>query len=205
MGDTKEIIMSAAMRLFAVKGVKTVTVREICKAAEVNVAMINYHFHGKEGLYQACIERLFPQTVCQELASLPDKVRDAKGWKEAIRCWVRCFSGAIRSSSGGTALVAGFFRQEVVNPSPMSGLIRARYVQPVYDSLSKLFGMAVRDADERRLWVESVWSQLSACALTAPTWHSLFRPKGTRPEKWGDALADFVCRRIFDELKYMPR
>jgi len=205
MNDTQETILSAAMRLFAAKGLRAVTVREICKAAGVNVAMINYHFRGKDGLYRACMERLFHQQACLELAELPKSVRDAKTWKAAIRSWIFRFSRALRSSSGGAALVAGFFRHEVTHPSPMDQFIREHYVQPVYDSISRLFAMAVKDADERRRWVESVWSQLSVYALTAPAWHTLFRPERADPEAWGDAFAEFICERIFGELKYSPQ
>ena len=40
-----------AARLFAARGFARVTVRDICRAAHANVAAINYHFHGKRGLY----------------------------------------------------------------------------------------------------------------------------------------------------------
>lgn len=203
MGDTKENIILAASRLFSTKGLKAVTVREICQAAGVNVAMINYHFRDKSGLYRVCIERLLLGTAYQELTELADKVRDARSWKAAIRSWVCAFSRTLRTTTGGTALMAGFFHQEVTNPSPMSDLIRERYVQPAYDSLSRLFGMAVADADERRRWVESVWAQLSAYAMVDSSWHKVFRPVGAAAEEWRDEFADFVCRRVFAELKYM--
>jgi AcrR family transcriptional regulator len=48
--------------LFAARGFARVTVRDICRAAHANVAAINYHFHGKKGLYdgvvQTAIERM---------------------------------------------------------------------------------------------------------------------------------------------------
>jgi len=202
MADTKENIVSIALPLFAAKGLKAVTVREICQAADVNVAMINYHFRDKYGLYRACIERLFDGATHRELACLADAVHDAKSWKAAIREWICTFSRVLRSSAGDMALVAGFFRQEVLHPSPVSDLIRERYVQPVYDSLDRLFGMAVTSADERRRWVESVWSALSTYAMVDQKWHSLFRPVQADPETWGNDFADFICRRIFSELKY---
>jgi len=202
MADTKENIISVATRLFAAKGLKAVTVREICQAADVNVAMINYHFRDKDGLYRACIERLFDGAVHRELAQLANLVKDAKSWKAAIREWICTFSRVLRSTTGGKALVAGFFRQEVINPSSVSDLIRERYVQPVYDSLDRLFGMAVADVDDRRRWVETIWSALSTYAMVDPKWHSLFRPVQSDPEAWGNAFAEFLCCRIFKELKY---
>jgi len=47
--DTRERLLGEAARLFAARGFARVTVRDICRAANANVAAINYHFHGKRG------------------------------------------------------------------------------------------------------------------------------------------------------------
>lgn len=49
--ETRQRILREATRIFADVGFYQATVREICQAAEVNVAAINYHFRDKEGLY----------------------------------------------------------------------------------------------------------------------------------------------------------
>ena len=95
MDATKESIMTAAMRLFAEKGLKLVTVREICKAAKVNVALINYHFRNKNGLYQACVERLFHESTGEELCALDAAVSDARSWRAAVRGWIFGVSRAL--------------------------------------------------------------------------------------------------------------
>lgn len=53
---TKEHIMDAAMKLFSEKGFEATTVRDIVSMADVNVALINYHFGSKEGLLKQLIE-----------------------------------------------------------------------------------------------------------------------------------------------------
>ena len=202
MDATKESIMAAAMRLFAEKGLKLVTVREICKAAKVNVALVNYHFRNKNGLYQACVERLFHESTGEELCVLDASVTDARSWRAAVRNWIFGVSRALRATQGGAALAAGFFRQEMVNPSPMCDLVRERYFIPVRECLLRLIAMAVEDVHEQRRWIESVWSQLCAYALADASWHPHFRPKDAEANAWADSIADFVYRQVLAGMKY---
>jgi len=50
--ETRQRLLDAATRLFAEHGFHHVTVRQICHAADANVASINYHFGDKMGLYK---------------------------------------------------------------------------------------------------------------------------------------------------------
>ena len=54
--ETRERLLKAAERLFAERGFKNVTVREICRAARANVAAVNYHFGDKLGLYREVLQ-----------------------------------------------------------------------------------------------------------------------------------------------------
>lgn len=49
--DTKVRMLEAAGRIFAERGFRDATVRDICQAAGVNLAAVNYHFGDKERLY----------------------------------------------------------------------------------------------------------------------------------------------------------
>lgn len=49
---TRARLLATAEQLFAERGFKAVTVREICSAAEANLAAVNYHFGDKLGLYR---------------------------------------------------------------------------------------------------------------------------------------------------------
>ena len=54
--ETRERLLEEAARLFAARGFARVTVRDICEAARANVAAVNYHFQGKDGLYHAVVQ-----------------------------------------------------------------------------------------------------------------------------------------------------
>jgi AcrR family transcriptional regulator len=51
LDGTRERLLEAAGEVFAQKGFRDATIREICSRAGANIAAINYHFGGKERLY----------------------------------------------------------------------------------------------------------------------------------------------------------
>ena len=56
--NSKVRILEAATTLFAKKGFDGASIREICKAANVNLCMISYYWGGKRELYEGIIENL---------------------------------------------------------------------------------------------------------------------------------------------------
>lgn len=50
---SRERILHAAIRLFALQGFKNTSTRDIAKAAKVNIAALHYYFGDKAGLYRA--------------------------------------------------------------------------------------------------------------------------------------------------------
>ncbi len=63
--ESKEAIIQAAMTLIEEKGerLEEITVREICKRADVGLGLVNYHFGNKEKLIEQSIERMISETV----------------------------------------------------------------------------------------------------------------------------------------------
>ncbi len=53
---TRERLLEAAGAVFADRGYRAATVREICRRAGVNIAAVNYHFRDKEQLYGAVLQ-----------------------------------------------------------------------------------------------------------------------------------------------------
>lgn len=54
--DVKEIILQEAQKLFIDKGFKGTSIRDIAKASETNVAMVNYYFQSKYNLFEIVFE-----------------------------------------------------------------------------------------------------------------------------------------------------
>jgi TetR/AcrR family transcriptional regulator, regulator of cefoperazone and chloramphenicol sensitivity len=54
--DTRQRLLDAAVTIFAERGFRRTTVRDICQAADANVAAVNYHFGNKAALYDAAFD-----------------------------------------------------------------------------------------------------------------------------------------------------
>ncbi|MDF9391710.1 MULTISPECIES: CerR family C-terminal domain-containing protein [Methylococcus] len=78
---TRKRLLQAALEIFADKGFRDATVREICAKAEVNAASVNYHFGSKEALYSEVLgfayreaSERYPYTLAAD-TSLPPEIR----------------------------------------------------------------------------------------------------------------------------------
>lgn len=58
--DSKEAIIQATIELIQEKGeqIQEITVREICRKANVGLGLLNYHFENKDKLIELCVERM---------------------------------------------------------------------------------------------------------------------------------------------------
>src|SRR5262245_10671376 len=63
--DTEKRLLESAGQIFAEKGFKETTVREICQHAGANVAAVNYYFRDKERLYRATLHDAFQCRIDQ--------------------------------------------------------------------------------------------------------------------------------------------
>lgn len=54
--NTRDRLIKVAMEMFAEFGYDKTSIRELARKADANIAAINYHFGGKDGLYQAVLE-----------------------------------------------------------------------------------------------------------------------------------------------------
>ncbi|NIK78680.1 AcrR family transcriptional regulator [Paenibacillus castaneae] len=65
--DIKIKILLAAKKLFAQQGFEKTTIRQICEVAGANVALVSYHFGGKENMFGALFEHFFPNNQIAEI------------------------------------------------------------------------------------------------------------------------------------------
>jgi AcrR family transcriptional regulator len=63
---TRNELLEAAGAIFAEHGYARATSKEICERAGANMAAVNYHFGGKDGLYSAVLEEAHHRLVSLE-------------------------------------------------------------------------------------------------------------------------------------------
>jgi AcrR family transcriptional regulator len=87
---TKKKLVEAAGQLFAEKGFKKVTVREIVKKADTHLSAMNYHFSSKDMLYKevletACSASSFAESDKEALRNLSPKDSLVVATSESIK------------------------------------------------------------------------------------------------------------------------
>lgn len=68
--DVKRRILLAAKKLFARQGYDGTSVRQICEEAGANVALVSYHFGGKEKVFEEVLRNFLPSDRLAELEAL---------------------------------------------------------------------------------------------------------------------------------------
>jgi TetR/AcrR family transcriptional regulator, regulator of cefoperazone and chloramphenicol sensitivity len=120
---TRSRLIEAAGAVFAEQGFKAATVRDICAKANANVAAVNYHFGGKEGLYTAVLRHAHRCCAVghaeQAVAAAQDKPAE-----ERLSLFVRGFL-ANMFAEGQAAWQGKLMTREMVEPTgALDALVR---------------------------------------------------------------------------------
>ena len=156
--ETRDRLLNAAERLFADRGFKRVTVRDICRAARANVAAVNYHFGDKLGLYREVL-----QSAIDTMRATNDAAREAGAGQTAEEQLRRYIAVFIRKLLGpGSDTVHKLVTREMNDPTPVLDALVEQAVRPRVDYLSRLIAEIIGCAptDQRVLrCVASVQAQ----------------------------------------------
>lgn len=119
-------ILVAARRLFAQQGFDATTVRQICREAKSNLALVSYHFGGKESVFFSLFDAYFPiEELCFE-DPVEDPVEDLR----------QVIAKLVRFKLEQPEMVT-IIQQEILMNSPrLKGM--SRYMYPVYSRLRQV-------------------------------------------------------------------
>jgi AcrR family transcriptional regulator len=145
--DTRKRILDAARALFAERGYDGASVRDITAEARCNVASVNYHFRGKDGLYREMFERLLGDLRRRRVSSVRQGDLRLTG-PLALERLIRKFAGAfleplVEEPRGSETL--RLISREIIDPHLPPGLFMTELMRPV----EKALGSAIRDTGYR--------------------------------------------------------
>jgi AcrR family transcriptional regulator len=190
--ETRDRLLAAAERLFADRGFRNVTVRDICHVAKANVAAINYHFGDKLGLYREVL-----QSAVDRMRATNDAARQAgegESAEEQLRRYIAIF--VHRFLASGTATVHRLISREVLDPTPAIDVLVEQGVKPRVEYLSGVLGrmMGCPPTDTRVLRCLASIQAQSLAYLHNPIAERLgFTLEPTTPEQI-DAIAEHIAQ-----------
>jgi AcrR family transcriptional regulator len=89
--DTSARILDTAEELFASHGIAATSLRQLTRAANVNLAAVHYHFGSKEALLDAVIERRATAVNHERVAELQRR-RDTAGGRLEVEDILAAFA-----------------------------------------------------------------------------------------------------------------
>lgn len=153
--NKRDIILNAAERLFAKKGFHGVSVREIARAARVDVALVSYHVGKKAELFEAVLLRRAEILNEERVQMLEDCIADADPEPPGVEAIINAFTHPLlnRSTKEGRGWKDWFSLVAQANNNPdMGGALMSRYFDPVVRQFLDALRMALPDCDERDLF-----------------------------------------------------
>src|SRR5688572_28296399 len=128
--ETRERILDAAGAVFAAKGFRDATVREIVARAKVNLAAVNYHFRDKAALYAEVLEREM------RAAHAKHPLEDVDGPPERrLRAFI---DGFLRRVTDRGSRVGRLMTREMIEPTAALDRLAERVIGPIYERLVAL-------------------------------------------------------------------
>jgi AcrR family transcriptional regulator len=156
--DTKTRLLAAAENLFAMKGFRGISVREITDLAGANLAAVNYHFGSKAGLIAALVNRLLGE-LNQERLDLLDQIEAAAGdgpldLEEILRAF---FAPAVYKFVGPDKEFPGLLARLHAEPTPEVVEIIMNVFGPLAQRFLAALKRAVPQLSEQQLLIRALF------------------------------------------------
>ena len=190
--DTRGKLLSAGIQIFAEKGYREATIRQICKrAGSANINSINYCFGSKEQLYKEILEMIF---------SSYDKY-DQQAWEQKtpeqqLKAMITNFCTMLYKNNAFDSDITRVFISEMTQPSPFIEEMVDTYNRPRVKRHLKMFknliGKNATD-DMARDCLVSVAGQLLYYSFAWPVFSRLFPGYSADKhyEQWADHVYQF--------------
>jgi AcrR family transcriptional regulator len=192
-GETRARLLSAAADLFAARGFKDVTIREICAAAGANVAAVNYHFGDKVGLYSHVVSK-----AIDTMRATTDAARAAglgRRGDERLRAYIRVFLRRV-GGDGPDSWIHRLMAREIADPTPaldrIADAVLAPRIDYLCDVIAEITGRAPEEAVVRR------------CALSVQAQCHAAMPHPLASRTLGETVDSSEIQKLADHIADFP-
>ncbi|MBF0549555.1 MAG: CerR family C-terminal domain-containing protein [Deltaproteobacteria bacterium] len=158
--DTRQRLLQAAGEVFARRGFKSATVREISLRAKANIAAINYHFGDKEGLYSAVLEHSLGSALKKYPPDL--NVTTKSRAEERLDAFIRSFLSRLLDD-GRPAWHGKLVALEIANPTAALDQIIETVIGPLYAHLTVIVRELMADSADEESIHACVFSIMGQC------------------------------------------
>jgi AcrR family transcriptional regulator len=147
--ETRDRLLQASEQLFASRGFKDVTVRDIARAARANVAAVNYHFGDKQGLYREVLQVAID--AIRETNEAGRRAADGHPPAEQLRRYLSVFLRRVLNPEYET--VHRLIQREIDHPTPAMDALVEQAARPRLEFLGAVVAelMECDPADPRVL------------------------------------------------------
>ena len=158
--DTKVRVLEAAGKIFAERGFRDATVRNICHAAGVNLAAVNYHFGDKERLYIESVK--FAHRMRMQQVPMPEWPEGTPP-AEKLHAFIYAFLCRVLADDG-LGWESQLMMREVAQPTVACEELVREYIRPHFALLQRIIGelvppsMPAACASSRPIRLRSPWS-----------------------------------------------
>jgi TetR/AcrR family transcriptional regulator, regulator of cefoperazone and chloramphenicol sensitivity len=188
---TRDKLLDVAGRIFADRGYRATTIREIASAAGANVAAVNYHFGDKLGLYTEAVQQ---SMHAAELDAMKNALNQHAPPQDILRDVVRVrLRGICRQDRPDW-----YFRilaHELAEPTPALRQLINKVGRPIFQRMLELIGGMIglpADDDKTRLCAVSVMGQILVYIFARPLLAGVWPELKMTPEQI-DRIADHVA------------
>ncbi|MBM3462611.1 MAG: DUF1956 domain-containing protein, partial [Armatimonadetes bacterium] len=141
-------LLLAAGDVFAERGYRAATIREIVEKAGANIAAVNYHFGDKEALYTAVLS-----FVCEGAEAFARGVgEEADAPEEELHLFVRGFLERCLGANG-MSWRGRLMAREMSEPTPAMKTLVDRVMQPTSERLVRLVRDACPALTDQEAWL----------------------------------------------------
>jgi AcrR family transcriptional regulator len=190
---TRDKLIDAAGHVFAERGFRGATIREICRRAGANVAAVNYTFGDKMGLYTEVLRHSVRAAKSAMMrVALDPALSPADTIRGVIRARLMSLCGESRPDWHIRLVM-----HEFSHPTPAMGRVVDEGMRPIYDRVRHAVGQIIglpADHETTRLSVNSIVGQILFYTFSSPVLAHLqpeLKLTADQLDRIADHIADF--------------